>query len=99
MPSLAVGARWHHEHFDGSGYPDHLKGYQIPEEARIIAVADVYDALTSKRSYSEIRPQSVVRDIIEKSKGSHFDPDIANIMLQMIDEDKDYTMKENLQEE
>ena len=99
LPSLAVGARWHHEHFDGSGYPDHLKGYQIPEEARIIAVADVYDALTSKRSYSEIRPQSVVRDIIEKSKGSHFDPDIANIMLQMIDEDKDYTMKENLQEE
>ena len=98
LPGLAIGARWHHEHFDGSGYPDGLKGYQIPEEARIIAVADVYDAMTSKRAYSEIRPQSAVRAEIERCKGTHFDPDIANIMLKMIDEDTGYTMKENFDE-
>lgn len=98
LPGLATGARWHHERYDGTGYPDGLKGAQIPEEARIIAVADVYDALTSKRSYSEIRPQAVVRDIIEKSKGSHFDPVIADVMLRMIDEDTAYTMKEALDE-
>ncbi len=98
LPGLAVGARSHHEHYDGSGYPDGLKGKQIPEEARIIAVADVYDALTSKRSYSEIRPQAVVREEIEKGKGTHFDPVIAEVMLRMIDEDTDYQMKENLGE-
>ena len=94
LPGLATGARWHHEHYDGTGYPDGLKGNQIPEEARIIAVADVYDALSSKRSYSDVRPQAVVRAEIEKGKGTHFDPVIADVLLRMIDEDKDYTMRE-----
>ncbi len=95
LPGLAIGARWHHEHFDGSGYPDGLKGTQIPEEARIIAVADAYDAMTSKRAYSKIRPQSEVRAEIERCKGTHFDPAITDIFLQMIDEDKDYKMNED----
>lgn len=95
LPSLATGARWHHEHYDGSGYPDGLKGTNIPEGARIIAVADAYDAMTSKRSYTQIRPQAEVRAEIEKGKGKQFDPIIADIMIQMIDEDKDYTMKES----
>ena len=98
LPELAIGARWHHEHFDGTGYPDGLKGTQIPECARIIAVADVYDAMTSKRAYSEIRPQAEVRVEIARCKGSYFDPAIADILLQMIDDDKDYKMKEDLSE-
>lgn len=98
LPSLATGARWHHEHYDGSGYPDGLKGTNIPEGARIIAVADAYDAMTSKRSYTQIRPQAEVRAEIEKGKGKQFDPIIADIMIQMIDEDKDYTMKESEEE-
>lgn len=98
LPGIADGARYHHEHFDGSGYPKGFKGYKIPEVARIIAVADVYDAMTSKRSYSEIRPQAEVRAEIERCKGSYFDPAIADIMLAMIDEDKDYSMKEELDE-
>lgn len=93
LPSLAVGARWHHEHYDGTGYPDKLKGTNIPESVRIIAVADVYDAMTSKRSYSEIRPQAEVRAEFERQKGKQFDPIIADIMIQMIDEDKDYKMR------
>ncbi len=94
MPKLSIGARWHHERYDGRGYPDGLKGEEILEEARIIAVADAYDAMTSHRSYRDILPQEVVRGEIEKGKGSQFDPVFADIMLQMIDEDKEYTMHE-----
>ncbi|MBQ3790514.1 MAG: response regulator [Lachnospiraceae bacterium] len=94
MPKLSIGARWHHERYDGRGYPDGLKGEEILEEARIIAVADAYDAMTSHRSYRDILPQEVVRGEIEKGKGSQFDPVFADIMLQMIDEDKEYLMHE-----
>ncbi len=95
MPKLSIGARWHHERYDGKGYPDGLKGEEILEEARIISVADAYDAMTSHRSYRDILPQEVVRSEIEKGKGTQFDPVFADIMLQMIDEDKDYLMHED----
>jgi len=94
MPKLSIGARWHHERYDGRGYPDGLKGDEILEEARIIAVADAYDAMTSHRSYRDILPQEVVRGEIEKGKGTQFDPVFADIMLRMIDEDKEYRMHE-----
>ncbi len=95
MPKLSIGARWHHERYDGTGYPDGLKGDEILEEARIIAVADAYDAMTSHRSYRDILPQAVVREEIAKGKGTQFDPVFADIMLRMIDEDKEYMMHEN----
>ena len=94
MPKLAIGAHWHHERFDGRGYPDGLKGYDIPEEARIIAVSDAYDAMTSNRSYRNIMQQSKVRSEIENGSGVQFDPKFASIMLSMIDDDKNYEMKE-----
>ncbi len=65
IPGLAVGARWHHERYDGSGYPDGLVGNAIPEEARIIGVADAYDAMSSERNYSGVMKQKMVRDEIE----------------------------------
>ena len=95
MPALAIGARWHHERFSGGGYPDGLSGSDIPEEARIIAVADAYDAMSSRRSYRDVLPQEVVRGEIEKGKGTQFDPKFADIMLSMIDEDTEYTLKED----
>lgn len=95
MPELATGARWHHERYDGKGYPDGLKGEEIPEEARIIAVADAYDAMSSRRSYRGILPQEVVREEIGNGHGTQFDPTFADIMLEMIDEDTDYSMKES----
>lgn len=95
MPKLSVGARWHHERYDGTGYPDGLKGDEIPEEARIIAVADAYDAMSSKRSYRGIMSQEKVRSEIENGIGTQFDPRFATIMLKMIDEDKDYMMREH----
>lgn len=89
------GAKFHHERYDGNGYPNGLTGENIPEIARIIGVADAYDAMASNRSYREALPQEVIRSEIQKGKGTQFDPLIADIMLEMINEDKDYTMKES----
>jgi len=94
IPDLGVGARWHHERYDGTGYPDGLKGPEIPEAARIIAVADAYDAMASKRSYRDVLPQEDVYEEIRKGKGTQFDPVFADIMLQMMDEDNNYKMQE-----
>lgn len=94
MPNLYVGARWHHERYDGRGYPDGLYGDKIPFEARIIAVADAYDAMTSNRSYRHVLPQWVVREELEKAKRTQLDPYVVNIMLEMIDEDTEYRMHE-----
>ena len=95
MPKLSIGARWHHERYDGTGYPDGLAGEDIPEEARIIAVADAYDAMTSRRSYRSILPQATVRSEIEQGRGTQFDPVFADIMLEIIDEDTEDKLKEN----
>ena len=94
IPDIAIGARWHHERYDGKGYPDSLANTDIPEIARIIGVADTYDAMTSKRSYRDVLPQAVVRAEIEKGKHTQFDPEIADIMIQIIDEDKEYILHE-----
>lgn len=94
FPDLSVGARSHHERYDGRGYPDGLKGEEIPRMARIIAVADSYDAMTSRRSYRDALPQAVARSEIVKGRGTQFDPQFADIMLQMIDEDTEYTMRD-----
>ncbi len=94
MPELANGARSHHERYNGKGYPDGLKGEEIPEAARIICLADCYDAMTSTRTYSKPKAQADVRAEIERCKGSQFDPAIADIMISMIDDDKEYKMHE-----
>lgn len=93
-PELSVGASFHHERYDGHGYPFGLKGEEIPEIARIIAVADTYDAMVSKRSYRDALPQKEVRSEIEKGIGTQFDPKFAKIMLELIDEDTEYRMKQ-----
>lgn len=99
MPNIGIGARWHHERYDGHGYPDRLAGTEIPEQARIIGVADAYDAMTSKRSYRNILAQEIVRKEIERGKCTQFDPVYADIMIQMIDEDIRYTMREKFRGE
>lgn len=96
IEGVSIGAHWHHERYDGKGYPDGLKGEEIPEIARIISVADVYDTMTSKRSYRDVLPQHIAREEIEKGKGTQFDPYFAEIMLQMIDQDTQYQLREHL---
>lgn len=99
IPDIMIGARWHHERYDGHGYPDGLAGTEIPEIARIIGVADAYDAMTSKRSYRNILSQEVVRGEIKRGKCTQFDPVFADIMIAMIDEDIKYTMREKFKGE
>lgn len=94
FPKLSTGARWHHERYDGKGYPDGISGEKIPLEARIIAVADAYDAMSSRRSYRDVLPQTEIRREMQKGKGTQFDPVLTEIMLSMIDEDTDYRMRE-----
>ena len=93
-PDLSTGARWHHERYDGKGYPDGKAKDEIPFFARIIAVADSYDAMTSNRSYRKYMPQDAVRSEIEKNIGTQFDPDAARCMLSIIDEDINYELHE-----
>lgn len=83
-----VIARSHHEKWDGSGYPDGLKGEEIPLEARIVALADYYDALTHERPYKRSwSPQETITEI-KKQSGIHFDPNIVEIFLTLFEENK-----------
>ena len=84
-PSLSVGARYHHERYDGTGYPDGLSGKDIPEIARIIAVADAYDAMSSNRSYRSHLTQEEIKSELFKGKGTQFDPTYTDILLWIID--------------
>ena len=94
-PKLSIGARWHHERYDGTGYPDGLVGTEIPDVARIIAVADAYDAMTSKRSYRDMLSRERVIEEIKNGSGTQFDPKFAEVMLKLIEEDTEYLMREN----
>ncbi|MBO7485410.1 MAG: HD-GYP domain-containing protein [Spirochaetaceae bacterium] len=83
---IAAGAHYHHERFDGMGYPDGLKGKAIPEVARIIAVADAFDAMSSTRSYREKLSFDFIEQEIEKFSGTQFDPQIAQALLDLYHE-------------
>ncbi len=71
----------HHEKFDGSGYPKGLQGEDIPFRGRIVAIADVFDALTTTRPYKEAWPLSRAFDLISRERGRHFDPELARVFL------------------
>lgn len=81
-----VVARSHHEKWDGSGYPDGLKGDAIPLEGRIVALADVWDALTTRRCYKPAFSLESSKDIIFKSSGTHFDPDVVSAFRRVQEE-------------
>lgn len=76
----------HHEKWDGLGYPQGLKGSEIPIEARIVAVADVFDALTNKRPYKEAWPIAQTLEFMVNQKEKHFDPQIVDALIASIDE-------------
>ena len=86
IPDVALGAKYHHEHYDGSGYNNGLRGNDIPLIARIICVADSYDAMTSARSYRRgLSKEEAIKELARCS-GTQFDPDVAKIMIQMLKE-------------
>ncbi len=86
-PSLEIPYS-HHEKWDGTGYPQGLKGRQIPLPARIFAIADVWDALTSDRPYRKALPNDEVLAYIQEQTGKHFDPNVVEIFIKMISEEK-----------
>jgi putative two-component system response regulator len=79
-------AHWHHEKWDGSGYPDGLAGDAIPISARLMALADVFDALISVRVYKPAMPYDQARDIIAEGRGKHFDPDAVDVFIDCFDD-------------
>jgi putative two-component system response regulator len=79
-------ARHHHERWDGTGYPDRLAGTDIPLAARLMAIADVFDALISQRSYKAALPGAQAREIMAAERGRHFDPELLDVFLEAFDE-------------
>jgi putative nucleotidyltransferase with HDIG domain len=75
---------YHHEWFDGSGYPSGISGNDIPLCSRIIAVADSYDAMTSRRTYRESLPLETVLKIMKEETGQHFDPTVSEVFFKLI---------------
>ena len=86
-------AHWHHEKWDGSGYPDGLAGDAIPIAARLMAVADVFDALISQRVYKTAMSDTDAREIITAGRGTHFDPDVADAFLEGFDDFVDIALR------
>lgn len=82
--AVLEGVRFHHERFDGKGYPEGLSGNQIPLYSRILAVADVFDALTSNRSYREALPTSEAVSYLRRNASSHFDPAIVSVLTSIL---------------
>ena len=88
IPSIVEGAKYHHEKYDGSGYPEGLKGEDIPYIARIICCADCYDAMATRRVYKEPYSKERMISEFEKNKGIQFDPNVADVVIKLIKEDK-----------
>ena len=88
VPNVVEGAKYHHERFDGKGYPNGLKGEQIPLNARIIGIADAFDAMTANRVYRKAQNLSYVVDELKRCKGSQFDPVLVDVLLRLIENDK-----------
>lgn len=86
LPGIDIGAKYHHERYDGKGYPDGLKGEEIPYIARIIAVADAYDAMTSNRVYRKHLSDEKVLEELKKGVGTQFDPEAARALITLIEE-------------
>ena len=88
IPNIVAGAMYHHERYGGGGYPKGLKGEEIPFIARIICCADCYDAMATKRVYKDPYPKEKIISEFERCKGTQFDPQIADIVIKLIKEDR-----------
>ena len=88
LPGLDIGAKYHHERYDGRGYPSGLKGDEIPFIAKIIGVADSYDAMSSDRVYRSRLSDEEILEEFERCKGTQFDPKIADVFIELLKEGK-----------
>lgn len=97
LRSAAPAIRWHHERLDGSGYPDGLSGPDVPLEARIVAVADVWDALTSDRVYRTAMPVGEARAVLLSERSAKLDADCVDALLAVIDQERPVRAGEDLE--
>jgi HD domain len=81
-------ARWHHENFDGTGYPDGIAGIHIPFEVRIVRVADAFDAMTHNRPYRKARSVEAALEELDRCSGLHFDPDLVRLLITIVREEQ-----------
>lgn len=85
ITGIDVGAKYHHERFDGKGYPSGISEYEIPEVARIIGVADAFDAMNSQRCYRDKLPKEVIISELDKNRNKQFDSKIVDCLMELID--------------
>lgn len=88
FPYLSVAANYSHERYNGTGYPEGLKGNEIPEMARVVAVADAYVTMTTPKRYRDAKPDFVAREAFVRGSGAEFDPIYADLMVKIIDEEE-----------
>ena len=86
IPNVSVGAKYHHEKYDGTGYPNGLKGEEIPEVARIIGIVDSYDAMTSNRVYRRKLKDEMVKNELLRGRGTQFDPYLVDCFMELLEE-------------
>lgn len=86
FPNVSIGAKYHHERYDGKGYPEGLKGESIPLVARVIGLVDSYDAMTSNRVYRRRLNDNIVMEELERGKGSQWDPELVDIFVRLVKE-------------
>ena len=99
VPHIVEGARYHHERYDGKGYPEGLSGEQIPLVARIIGVADAFDAMNSDRCYRKAYPMEKIVKELKEGAGKQFDPEVVKVMLELIEEKVFYSIGSDDNEE
>ena len=85
IPGVSIGAKCHHERYDGNGYPYGLKGDEIPVEARIIGIADAFDAMNSRRIYAEKSEKEYIIRELKNGRGTQFDPYILDVFLEVLE--------------
>lgn len=88
VPGASKVAKYHHERFDGMGYPNGLRGTDIPLNARIVCIADAYDAMSSDRIYRKALSRNVIRNELKNGRGTQFDPELLDKFVEMMDADK-----------
>ena len=98
LPNIIEGAKYHHERYDGKGYPEGIKGEDIPLVARIIGVADAFDAMNSDRCYRKAFPIEKIVAELEEGSGKQFDPEIVKVMLELIKNDAFKNMNDELKD-
>ena len=85
IENVSDGAKYHHERYDGKGYPNKLKGEKIPLNARIIGIADAFDAMTANRVYRKALDMDYVLSELRRCRGTQFDPSLTDIMIELIE--------------